>query len=669
MTTIAVIAVFAVFAGAMVARRLPALLAVPAMGMGMALAAGVPAHELGAIITGGATALAPLLATVVFGATLARVILDTGIARTLVHAVAEYAGDAPFAVALVLCAATAMLFVSLAGLGAVVMVGSIVLPIMLTVGIPRPVAATAFLMAFALGFIFNIVNWTFYVSFFGVQPHQLARFADILAALDAVALVLYLAVSLARRRGYATWIVAADLDDVAAQRPERVPWYALLTPVAPIAGYFGFHLDPMPAFAAAACYGALAATPRAAVRSLTAAAIRGVEDVAPAILLFIGIGILLAATREPQMVAALRPIARAIPLYRPEAYVALFGLASPLALYRGPLNPFGAGIAFFTALLSVHVVSPVLLVAGIMCVVQVQNVCDPTNTANVWVSTFTGTSLRDIMRLTLPWQAAVAVLGALAATIAIRPAAAATLPPRTAEFPNLYAPPAHAYRIAVGARGGELDAVAADAVASVLADFDGLHVVRLDARDDIFPCTQVPYVAYVRVWTTAFRMIAGTDFDVGVALDDCGGWNVGEWHDHRVVPGAPEAADAAALARDGARRLEAWALAHRERARHLWTKGLAYALDQASTYYYALFKTVDGNLRAFVRVGGPAYDAGLRTGDVVEKIDGRWWWDYGTYQSELRAYDGLPHAFEIERDGRVLDVQLGKPFVPLRGGE
>ena len=70
-------------------------------------------------------------------------------------------------------------------------------------------------------------------------------------------------------------------------------------------------------------------------------------------------------------------------------------------------------------------------------------------------------------------------------------------------------------------------------------------------------------------------------------------------------------------------------------------------------------------MRALVRPGGPAYAAGLRTGDVIDKLDGKFWWEYGTYQTELRAYDGLPHAFDVERGkvgGPPAHVQLGAPF-------
>ena len=41
---------------------------------------------------------------------------------------------------------------SLSGLGGIIMVGSIVLPIMMTAGVPRTIAATLFLMGFALGY-------------------------------------------------------------------------------------------------------------------------------------------------------------------------------------------------------------------------------------------------------------------------------------------------------------------------------------------------------------------------------------------------------------------------------------------------------------------------------------------------------------------------------------
>ena len=146
-------------------RWMPAIVAVPCMAIAMSLAARVPATDLGGIVTSGAVALAPFYVAVVFGALLGRVTIETGIARAIVNLVAEYGGEQPFALTLMLCAIVALLFTSLSGLGGIIMVGSIVLPIMMTAGVPRAIAATTFLMGFALGFIFNIANWTFYKNF------------------------------------------------------------------------------------------------------------------------------------------------------------------------------------------------------------------------------------------------------------------------------------------------------------------------------------------------------------------------------------------------------------------------------------------------------------------------------------------------------------------------
>jgi hypothetical protein len=663
---VAILAVFAVFAILMYARVMPAILAVPLMAVAMAFAAGLPLPQIGEMVVTGSSSLAPVIAAVIFGALLGRVTLDTGIARALVNLAAEYGGENPLAFALVLCVVVALLFVSLAGLGAIIMVGSIVLPIMMTAGVPRKVAATLFLMAFALGYIFNIANWTFYTKTFGVAQHQLIAYAIVLALVDALALVVYAVVSMRNERGYATWALAAE-----EERP-RVGWWALITPVLPIALYFFFKLDAVPAFAVSAIYGTLAVKPKQSVSVLVAAAIRGVEDVAPAIVLFIGIGMLLALTRAPQVVAALSPLAGAGWTHNPVAFVVVFGLLSPLALYRGPLNPFGVGIAVFTVLLSSGALPPIVLVAAIMAVVQVQNVCDPTNTANVWVANFTGAPIAEITKRTLPYQVAVATIACLVVAFAapaltgLHPFAleipAAYADVAAGAFPGLFAPASSAGRVVVDDDGSALARAGADTVALTLRNDDGLQATRGNADPLRNDCSHKPYAAYVNVTSTSFALIEGSDLDIGVVLEDCGGWEVSEWHDHRVIAGAPSPDDARGLALQGVQRLNDWATDHPVAASHLWSQGLAYAPGDPPAYYYALFKTVDGYMRAFVRAGGPAYDAGLRTDDIVDKVDGKFWWEYGTYQTQQRAYDGLPHAFEVERGTSTLDIRLGTPF-------
>ncbi len=660
-----ILVVFLIFAALMYTRAIPALLAVPAMAVIMALVAGVPLAGVGTIVVTGASALAPVYVAVIFGALLGRVTLDSGIARSIVNFAAEFGGEQPLAVALALSAVVALLFVSLSGLGAIIMVGSIVLPIMMTIGVPRKITATMFLMAFALGFIFNIVNWKFYTQFFGVNQQQMYTYAIDLAAIDLIALLVYAVVSFRRARGYATWAVRSKEET----QTRSVPAYALITPILPIVLYFAFHLDPVLAFAMSALYGVLTTRPTHAISALTAAAIRGLEDVAPAIVLFIGIGMLFTATHAPQFVAALHSLASSQSLRNPFVYVAIFGLLSPLALYRGPLNPFGIGIAVFTVLLSGHALPPVILVAAIMAVVQVQNVCDPTNTANVWIANFTGVQIVDITKRTLPYQVAVAIVACIVVVTSaprlfgMQPFAAA-IPVASAQelsSPGMFVGTNAARRIAVGSDGTPDAQLAVPAIVDALRSTTAAQVFAQQDDPNAADCSGKRYAAYVNATSTRFALIEGTDVDSGVQLFDCGGWEVAEWHDHAVFA-QPSARDVTQLAGAGVTRLLGWAHDNPQRWQNLQEQGLAYAPGDSPTYYYALYKTVDGNMRAYVRAGGPAYAAGMRTDDIVDKVDGLDWWMYGTYQTQARAYDGKAHSFQLERGGSTIAVQLGTPF-------
>ena len=664
-----IVAVFLIFAALMYTRRMPAIVAVPCMAFVMALVAGVPLASAAPLVVTGAASLSNVYVAVIFGALLGRVTIDTGIARAIVNLAAEYGGERPFVLALVLCAVVAVLFTSLSGLGAVIMVGSIVLPIMMTTGVPRRAAATLFLMAFALGFIFNIVNWKFYTQFFGVVPESMTRYALVLAAIDAVALVIYAIVAFRSERSYATWAVRTP---DAAEAP-GVPAIALLTPVLPIVLYYAVHLDATLAFIASAIYGVLITRPRAAIPTVVAAAIRGVEDVAPAILLFIGIGMLLTLTKAPQFAQALAPLVSGGWARNPIAYVVIFGLLSPLVVYRGPLNPFGVGIVIFTVLLTSHSIAPVILVAAVMAVVQVQNVCDPTNTANVWVANFTGVPIDEITKRTLPFQVGVATAASLVVVLASQSlfglrAFAGIVPPAFADAnPGLYAAPSSSGRIAFGSDGTPF---AKQAVTAAVAAFPRApwRAFALEDVANASDCATKPYAAYVRISASTFTVTEGTDLDIGLRLEDCGGWIVNEWHDHETVA-VPTADTARTLAREGVSRLLAWSQSEPVRANELFTRGLCAAPADPPSYYYTLFKTVDGNMRAYVRAGGPAFDAGLRTNDVVDKLDGQFWWMYGTYQTQLRAYDGHPHTFEIQRGAQTLDIRLGAPFDPASIGK
>ena len=229
---------------------------------------------------------------------------------------------------------------------------------------------------------------------------------------------------------------------------------------------------------------------------------------------------------------------------------------------------------------------------------------------------------------------------------------------------GLYAPAAAANTLAVEA----VDARARPAAIQILRQLDASKTLRsmaIDADPSASDCADKPYAAVARLQTTLERASSAWFFDLGLTLVDCAGWSVNEWHATMRPAQVPTDVEIGKLGLDLLLRLRTWTLEEPVLAHELFTKGLAY--DPASakpTYFYTLFKTNDGFMRALVRPGGPAYVAGMRTNDIIDKLDGKYWWEYGTYQTQQRAFDGLPHTFEITRGKSTLSVALGAPFLP-----
>ena len=296
MTAIFILLIFVLFAALMMTRRMPAILAVPAMAVCIALAGRTPVREiLDGVVANGAARLAGQYLMVIAGAMLGRVVMQTGIAESLIKRAAEFGGDRPLVVAGTLMIAVAWLFTTLTGLGAVVMVGGLALPIMMSIGVPRKLTGVLFLLAYALGFIFNIGGWGFYQGTLNIDPQSVKRFAIVLAGIDAAAIVVFLIVASRRMRRYGAWAMAVEEE---APRRADVPLIALLVPVLPLILHAQFKVPVTPAFLLGAILGVVLTRPRELVRQLSSAAVKGIEDVAPAVILMIGIGMLLNAASK-----------------------------------------------------------------------------------------------------------------------------------------------------------------------------------------------------------------------------------------------------------------------------------------------------------------------------------------------------------------------------------
>ena len=423
-----ILLIFTVFAALMFTRKMPALLALPAIAVAVAIVVKLsPIAIINDVVAAGTIKLAPVYAAVFAGAMMGRVMLQTGIAEAIIKRAAEFGGDKPIFVAFGLMIVTAILFTTLQGLGAIIAVGSLVLPILMSLGLPRKLASTLFLLAFGTGFIFNPILFTLYRQLLKVEtnqqlPGEVISFAFLLFAAMVAVVVVYSLIA-ARSSGEILFWTDGTKDEFLEKNFKKdVPLISFLTPIIPLILFFGFNyfgikVDFIAAFIIGSLFGVLTTQPKSAIKNLTAAAIRGIEDGAPAAILMMGIGMLLNALNLPDVKAALEPLIQALPVQSAISYVLFFGLLSPLALYRGPLNVFGVGIGIFSIMFGAGILPALAILAAIMSIVQVQNVCDPTNTHNVWIANFTGIRVEELTKQTLLPMMIVCIIGLIIATV------------------------------------------------------------------------------------------------------------------------------------------------------------------------------------------------------------------------------------------------------------
>ena len=202
MLTIAgIVIVFIVMALLMFLRVIPALIALPLMAFFIALIGGIPLDDILVYVIGeGAFRLHQAYTITIFGGMLSIFMQKSGIAESFIRKGAELAGDNPFYVSLIILILTSILFTTLGGLGAIVMVGTIVLPIMSSVGISPGIIAGVFLIGLSIGGILNAQNWALYINILNVQFETVRTFALNLFFVSLAVAIAFIIVELKRDR-------------------------------------------------------------------------------------------------------------------------------------------------------------------------------------------------------------------------------------------------------------------------------------------------------------------------------------------------------------------------------------------------------------------------------------------------------------------------------------
>ena len=417
-----IIVAFVIIAALLMTKKIPTLLALPLMAVVICVIAGVPAVGTNAdgaqigwlqtVLEAGTVRMGAAIMAVIFGAWLGELMNKTGVTETIIKKSAELGGDRPLIVTLIMSAAVAVLFTTLNGLGSIIMVGSIVLPILISVGVPAMSAACIFLMAFTCGLTFNIANWKSFSGIFSLEIPQIQSFAIYMLVATVIATLILIVVEF--KKNGVKFAFSAPVEETESKQVTGIRGtLAMLTPIIPIVLVAVFKFPVCPAFIAGIIW-ILIFTSKSfskAMNLLVKTCYDGITNSGPAVILMIGIGILYLAVTHSMVKEVLNPFLLAVVPQGKIGYIIFFSLLAPLALYRGPMNLFGLGSGIAALVIGLNTLSPLAVMAAFLAAERIQGCGDPTNTQNVWTANFCEVDVNGITKKLLPYLWAVAVVG------------------------------------------------------------------------------------------------------------------------------------------------------------------------------------------------------------------------------------------------------------------
>lgn len=398
-TGILICVIFIVFAALMISRKLPTLFALPIMAVIIAIVAGMPLTGeesiIDYVVVGGSTSLVTSYVAILISCWLSQILFRTGVTNTIVKKAAELGGDKSFIVALSLLTVSTFLFTVLLGTGAAAMVGAIVLPILMSLGISASSAATLFLSSLGAGYCLNPANMQSTLDITGMSQAELTPAAAVLAAGTFVFMIIHLIVVFKKSgKKYAFSAPVAENTETTSKSVKGVTGFlACMTPFVVVALTLILNWNAIVTFLIGVVWVAIF-TFRGKwnqhLSMLVSCFNDGFKEGAGAAGLMFGIGMILNAVSAASTQAAILPFMTAITPKTVVALVIMLCIGAPLALYRGPLQIFGLGAGLLACIMNVGVFSNVFLGALFYATSRWTFSACPTATQVVWAANFVG---------------------------------------------------------------------------------------------------------------------------------------------------------------------------------------------------------------------------------------------------------------------------------------
>jgi Gnt-I system high-affinity gluconate transporter len=359
------------------------------------------------VLQGGGVAYASAVIIIVFGAWFAQILIQTGIAESVIRSAVELAGDRPLVTAMTITLVTAVLFSSMYGVGAAIAIGVIALPIMMSQGIPPAVAAPAFTMGIGAGTFVNIVQFGTFQKLFPGITYEAPYLTFWLMGSVVYVLTAWLMTYVHLRRIGVRKAASVEVPGASAPR-KRTPYYTYIVPIFPVIMIVVFKWQIIPTFllsivlALALTWGSR--TLQQHVNLFNKTFFDAFPDIATIAALWTICGMIIVAGQTPEVSGALQPIFGPIlPGTKLHAAIFFAVLGGVCSIYRGPMVVIGTGAAMLALILNEKLLPVAFLYSIWLAPTVMQGSVDPTNSWTLWTIGYTKVSHGEFLKVALPF--------------------------------------------------------------------------------------------------------------------------------------------------------------------------------------------------------------------------------------------------------------------------
>ncbi|EHN58363.1 hypothetical protein [Oenococcus kitaharae] len=375
---------------------------------------GIPYHTaINDIFSQPAMDYGSTIVVIIFGSWFGRVLVDTNIAGSISQETIKVSRKHPITATILVCLVTAFIFTSSYGVGAVIAVGVILLPILESLGLPKNISVVAFVLSVGAPMYVNIViikqiQLFFPKVIYGSKYLAYGFSAMAIQMLFVIAFIIF----------HAQSIHATENTSVATMN--KTPVYSFFIPILPVLMNLVFGWQPIPSLLLSIILALLLTgnmkTYHDCLNLINKTISQSISDISGLlVMLFILTMFSAAAVKNT---ARFSSILQNIVPHSPWIIAIVFAILAPLALFRGPLMVWGAGSAtaaviagtgFFNQYFAFALITvPAVSMAVSACVTQ---------SWNLWAIEYTHLNPKKFLLTGVPWGWTICAANLLLAVI------------------------------------------------------------------------------------------------------------------------------------------------------------------------------------------------------------------------------------------------------------